>query len=377
MKLLKKICINCSNLHNGGGVQVASSFINELEYFPEISQRYFFYVSSEVYKNIRNPKSFKNYHIKNTYGIKGILNNYDLFDEFDIVFTVFGPCYHPVKGISIVGFAQPWIIYPNNDTYKLLSKKDWLKTKIKFELQKLFFKNANHLVVELEHVKNGLIIHNIATAEDISVVYNTVANLYFDKKIWQPFKNQKILESKNFKIGLVSRDYSHKNIDILPKVKEVLKNSYNLNVDFFVTLNDDEWVKKTDDFKKNIYTIGSLLSNQCPCFYEKMDAVIFPSLLECFSATPLEAMVMEKPLFASDRAFIRDICGEYAYYFDPLDANSIAKTIYNYIEYKDMDIKLQRLTDAKQHAINFSNAKQRALSYIQIIESFSENLKVN
>ena len=68
-----------------------------------------------------------------------------------------------------------------------------------------------------------MIIHNIAAAEDISVVYNTVANLYFDKKIWQPLKNQKILESKNFKIGLVSRDYSHKNIDILPKVKEVLK----------------------------------------------------------------------------------------------------------------------------------------------------------
>lgn len=372
-----RILINASNLHNGGGIQVASSFINELESLDEVTQEYFFYVSSEVNKNIDNAKKFKNYVVKNTYGINGVLKSYNLFDKFDIVFTIFGPCYYPVKGISIVGFAQPWIIYPNNEVYSLLNIKDLIKTKLKFDLQKLFFRNADHLVVELEHVKKGLITYNIANAKDISIVYNTVANLYFDKKIWQPLKNQKILESKNFKIGLVSRDYSHKNIDILPKVKEVLKNSYNLNVDFFVTLNDDEWVKKTDDFKKNIYTIGSLLSNQCPCFYEKMDAVIFPSLLECFSATPLEAMVMEKPLFASDRAFIRDICGEYAYYFDPLDANSIAKTIYNYIEDKDMDIKFQRLTDAKHHAINFSSAKQRALSYIQIIESFSKNLKVN
>lgn len=372
-----KVLINASNLHNGGGVQVASSFINELQSISEIYQNYFFYVSSEVHKNITNPENFKNYHIENTYGVKGFLNNYHLLNEFDIVFTVFGPCYYPVKGISIVGFAQSWIIYPNNDAYKLLSKKDWLKTKIKFELQKLFFKNADHLVVELEHVKKGLIDHNIADAKDISVVYNTVANLYFDKKLWQPLENQKIVESNNFKIGLVSRDYSHKNIDILPKVKEILKNSYGLTIDFFVTLNDDEWCKKSDYFRKNIYTVGLLLSNQCPSFYEKMDAVIFPSLLESFSATPLEAMVMKKPLFASDRAFIRDICGEYAYYFDPLNANSIAKAIYNYIEDKDMDSKSQRLEDAKKHAINFSNAKQRALSYIQIIESFSKNFKVN
>lgn len=372
-----KILINATNLHNGGGVQVASSFINELQSLDEVTQEYFFYVSSEVNKNIDNARKFKNYVVKNTYGINGILKNYNLFDKFDIVFTIFGPCYYPVKGISIVGFAQPWIIYPKNEVYSLLNIKDLIKTKLKFDLQKLFFRSADRLVVELEHVKKGLITYNIANAKDISVVYNTVANLYFDKNLWQPLWDGKISESNNFKIGLVSRDYSHKNIDILPKVKEVLKNSYNLNVDFFITLNDDEWVKKTDDFKKNIYNVGSLLSNQCPSFYEKMDAVIFPSLLECFSATPLEAMVMKKPLFASDRVFISDICGEYAYYFDPLNANSIAKTICNYIEDKDMDSKSQRLEDAKKHAINFSNAKQRALSYIQIIESFSKNFKVN
>ena len=63
-----------------------------------------------------------------------------------------------------------------------------------------------------------------------------------------------------------------------------------------------------------------------------MDAIIFPSLLECFSATPLEAMAMEKPFFASDREFIRDVCSDYALYFDPEDPISAANVINDYLE---------------------------------------------
>lgn len=58
MKLLKKIC-NCSNLHNGGGVQVASSFINELEYFPEISKDTFFMFLAKSTKILETPKVLK------------------------------------------------------------------------------------------------------------------------------------------------------------------------------------------------------------------------------------------------------------------------------------------------------------------------------
>ena len=61
------ILINASNLHNGGGVQVASSFINELPSVPNnIIQNFDVIVSSEVDKNInQSTKSFfKNYVFK-------------------------------------------------------------------------------------------------------------------------------------------------------------------------------------------------------------------------------------------------------------------------------------------------------------------------
>lgn len=365
-----KVLINAANLHNGGGVQVASSFINELPFLlNNIIKDFDIVVSSEVDKNINQyTKSFfKNYKVHNIFGLKNYKNNINLFDAYDLVFTIFGPCYHPIKGINLVGFAQPWIIYPNNECYSMLSSVEKLKYKLKFFLQKKFFKKSDFCVVELEHVKQRLIELNIFKDSHVEVVYNTVSNVYFSPEKWEKIK---IMPSNKIKIGLISRDYFHKNTNILPKVKEILKNKYNQDVDFYVTFNEEEWLNKSSSFQENIINVGPLKVNECPNFYEEMDAIIFPSLLECFSATPLEAMIMKKPLFASDRAFIKDVCLDFAFYFEPTDPESAAAVINVFIENKniiELDIKL---TAAQNHAKNFSSARHRAVKYTQIIENF-------
>ena len=364
-----KILINVANLHSGGGVQVASSFINELPSISnEIVKEFNIIVSSEVDKNIKKSVKnfFKNYKVYNIFGIKNYKKNAGIFDGYDLIFTVFGPCYHSVKGINIVGFAQPWIIYPNNECYTMLSGLEKFKSKLKFYLQKMFFKKSDFCVVELEHVKQRLVELDIFKASHIHVVYNTVSNVYFSPEKWEEIKIKLI---KKFKIGLISRDYFHKNTNILPKVKELLKNKYQKDVDFYVTFNKQEWQNKSLDFQENIINVGPLKVNECPNFYEKMDAIIFPSLLECFSATPLETMMMKKPLFASDRDFIKDVCLDFAFYFEPTDPYSVADVINNFIENQsknELDIKLSA---AKRHAENFSNARQRAVKYIEIIEN--------
>ncbi len=364
-----KVLINAANLHSGGGVQVASSFINEL---PSISNNIIKYfdiiVSSEVDKNInQSTKSFfKNYKVHNIFGLKNYKNNINLFDAYDLVFTIFGPCYHPIKGINLVGFAQPWIIYPNNECYSMLSSVEKLKFKLKFFLQKKFFKKSDFCVVELEHVKQRLIELNIFKDSHVEVVYNTVSNVYFSPENWEKIK---IMPSNKIKIGLISRDYFHKNTNILPKVKEILKNKYNQDVDFYVTFNEEEWLNKSSSFQENIINVGPLKVNECPNFYEEMDAIIFPSLLECFSATPLEAMIMKKPLFASDRGFIKDVCLDFAYYFEPTDPESAAAVINDFIENKNINELDIKLTASQTHAKNFSSAHQRAVKYTQIIEN--------
>lgn len=363
-----KILINAANLHNGGGVQVASSFINELPFLSSVAVKEFdILVSSEVDRNIdQSVKNFfKSYTVYNIFGVKNYKKNLGIFDSYDLVFTVFGPCYYPVKGIDLVGFAQPWILYPENECYSMLSGLEKLKYKLKFHLQKKFFKKSDVCVVELEHAKQRLVELNIFKSEHIHVVYNTVSNVYFSPENWEKVK---IEPSNKIKIGLISRDYFHKNTNILPKIKCILKKKYNKDVDFYVTFNELEWQSKSLDFHTNIINVGPLKINECPSFYEGMDAIIFPSLLECFSATPLEAMIMKKPLFASDRGFIKDVCLDFAYYFEPTDPESAAVVIHNFIENQCNEELEAKLLAAKKHAENFSNARQRAVKYVDIIE---------
>lgn len=365
-----QVLINASNLHNGGGVQVAISFIYELSLMVNRGLSHIHVVTStEVDKGLKRLNvqvdSFGNYEILNTHGLQALKSPLNSrIKNYDLVFTVFGPNYLRVRPKkNIVGFAQAWIINFDNPISQNLSLLTRKKLWMKFNLQWLFFLRSDHYLVELEHVKEKLHTLKKIPNQDISVVYNTVSSLYKDQKKWRPIAIKK--PKNQLSLGIVTRDYPHKNLDVLPKVAQALKVNHNLSVHFYTTLNNDEWSKRSSLFKTYVSTVGSLSPEECPSFYQQIDGVIFPSLLECFSATPLEAMVMEKPLFASDRGFVRDVCHDYAIYFDPLDANDIASKIAYYFQSDSID-RLQ-LQKARDHALNFSSAKNRAEKYLQII----------
>lgn len=367
---MSKILINTSNLHVGGGVQVATSFLYELSKKSDLNFTPTVYLSSEVSQELDKlgvDIKQKNWIIYNTYGINNYFKHKKEFSKFDIIFTVFGPNYFISKNQkTITGFAQPWIIYPDNETYRKLPFIQKIKSRCKFLLQKTFFKQSDILIVELDHVKKQLVDLKINTQQNIVIVRNCFSSIYLDQSQWQPLVIKK--NTANIRLGFVGRDYPHKNLSIIPNIKKILLSKYNIAADFFVTLNESEWEARDPVFKKNIVNVGSLAMTECPSFYKEMDAIIFPSLLECFSATPLESMVMGTPVFASDRNFIRDACNQHVSYFDPLNPESAAEAISNYFKLSIED-RNQRLNEAKQYALNFSNAEERARKYISIIQN--------
>lgn len=372
---MKKIVINATNLHSGGGVQVAISFIYELaiqahkidsQLFDSLTVA----VSTEVSIGLGRlgvtGNEFSTYLVANSNGVKAIFSELNAtFKDYDLIFTIFGPNYLRVKpGIDIVGFAQPWMLNFDNPISRDMPFISRNLLKLKFFVQWLFFLRSDHLVVELNHVKNSLVKKNGYDVNKISVVHNTVSSLYLESSKWTPVAVTKVAEE--FSLGIVTRDYPHKNLKILPLVARLLETKHKMKFHFYTTLNDEEWATKDEDFKKYVSTVGSLTPDQCPSFYQQVDGVIFPSLLECFSATPLEAMVMTKPLFSSDRGFVRDVCGDYSLYFDPEDAADIAEKIANYFK-SNIDYS-ERLTEARNHALNFSSARGRAEKYLEIIQ---------
>lgn len=372
---MKRVLINAANLHKGGGVQVASSFIEALSRMYVHCGLLHVLASTEVDRELRalnaNIDAFGRYELVNVYGIAGSLS-VKRYLGYDVVFTVFGPFYGIIKsGIHLVGFAQPWILFPDNEISRSMSPFKRMATSVKFALQWRFFTRSDCLVVELEHIKSTLVRDRRFPTHRVDVVHNCFSPVYLDRKLWAPVCVHR--PECDFMIGYVGRDYPHKNLSVLPKVGLILKERYKLVVCFAVTLTEDEWTARRDSFGDYVVNVGALSVPQCPSFYELLDAVIFPSLLECFSATPLEAMVMRRPLFASDRGFIRDVCAEDANYFDPLDPESIAYCIFSFFS-RPYSERCNMVESARNRVLSFSSSDDRTRHYIGVMNSLGADL---
>lgn len=370
-----RVLINLSNIHAGGALQVAISFVSEIIKLKKSDSLFVkVLVSSKISEAFDEDvlsASEWNFHIFDTFGLKALFSSLNTIQrKYHVVFTLFGPKYTFFKSHrDIQGFAQLWILQPKNPISQNMPFIKRQLMRLKFQVQWLFFLRADHYIVELEHVRDGLVLSKYVEYKNISVVYNTISSLYLSKSEWKKIYFEK--NNEDISLGIVARDYPHKNLSILPFVAQKIEVMYDMKVHFYTTLNSEEWALRDAEFKKYVSTVGSLNPNECPSFYEQVDGVIFPSLLECFSATPLEAMVMGKPLFASDKDFVKNVCFENATYFNPLDSNDIAHKIVNY--YKLNPSSSKGLDKARMHALNFSSARNRAEKFLEIIHQYSKD----
>lgn len=371
---MPKLLINASNLHVGGGVQVATSVIGELTQMTALPSNLAVWASDVVDANLRqlgyDLSALPNYEVVNSYGLRLLRSPlHQRLQKFDAVMTIFGPLYvRSMPAVNITGFAQPWIIYPCNEIWRASNWRQRLLDRLKFGLQAVFFRRADILVVELEHVREGLLRSGIGSAPAIRVVRNCLSSLYLAPDNWQPVSVD--ITGSDVRLGFIGRNYSHKNTRIFPSLIKILHRDHGIKATIYVTFTDEEWAACDDEFRALVSNVGPLSVAQCPNFYRSMDAVIFPSLLECFSATPLEAMAMERPLFASDRPFNRDVCGEHAHYFNPMDPADAAAKIASYLQVKGSHSS--RLEAAREHALSFSNAADRARQYLDILVSAAD-----
>jgi glycosyltransferase involved in cell wall biosynthesis len=70
-----------------------------------------------------------------------------------------------------------------------------------------------------------------------------------------------------------------------------------------------------EKYYKYVYNLGPIPIPECASLYKECDAMFLPTLLECFSASYIEAMYMEKPIVTSDLDFAHTVCGNSALNF--------------------------------------------------------------
>ncbi|QRG82646.1 glycosyltransferase [Vibrio diabolicus] len=361
----KRVLINATNLHVGGGVQVAASFIDELSKVRLHDQvELTVLCSSKVNENLSSTTdigAFDSFKVIDIYGYKSPNKEVlSLFLGFHTVFTVFGPIYFQLDcNHHVCGFAQPWICFGNNKTFGLLPVKERLLSKLKFFLQKVYFRKADSLVVETISVKESL--HNKSIYnKPIYVVDNCVSSTLPKLELVDA-----INEKREITLGFIGRPYAHKNLKILNEVSDLLEKISNTKYRFLFTLNEGEMKSLGFDTRENFSTLGALSIEECSRFYESIDGLIFPSLLECFSASPLEAMHFGKPVFCSNLDFVSSICKDNVFYFDPWDALSIANTVE--LGFSDLKVLNEKVEQAHEYVSGLPTAKDRSNSYISII----------
>ncbi len=365
---MSKVIINATNLHVGGGVQVATSFIYSL--YKMNCKDITIACSTTVLSNL--PKDFeqslfKDFIVLDVHGFSGFFNKKieRIFSGYDVCFTIFGPFYARVRSQKhICGFAQAWIAYPNNGVYSRLSAADSLKNKLKFSIQNIFFKYYDKLVVEQEHVKNALINRGY-NGSSISVVSNCVSTIYDEKSQWAQMDFNYSELKYDITLGFIGRPYVHKNIEILEEVNRILINHFGFNVNFLFTFSELEMRALGFDKVDNFHTVGAINVNQCPNFYKSIDALVFPSLLECFSVSPIEALKTNTTVIASNYLFVREVCKDAAFYFDATDSQDIAKVINN--AFLNQDMRNEKKLMGTKIVEELPTAKDRATSYLDII----------
>ena len=93
---------------------------------------------------------------------------------------------------------------------------------------------------------------------------------------------------------------------------------------------------------ENVRMLGRVSDEELIRLYHQADCFIFPSLYEGFGLPPIEAMQCGCPVLASDIPVLREVCGDAAEYFNPMDVDDIRRTIQNYIRNIDKKKKIMR-----------------------------------
>lgn len=364
-----------SNLHVGGGVQVAASFVDEVARlaasgeYPDAARSTRFEVSTEVARELRDdttallaidvvdrrPSRFGN-------ALR------DRRSRHESVLVVFGPLYSfPRATRRVMGYADVTSIYPP-PIPAAESASGRAKRALRSAISRFEAARADVLVVETEAMRDRLREVLGRRAPEIEVVPNTINARVLDAAPDQSLTDRLAAtraEGVDLLLAFPTRAYPHKNLELLPRVRTALAGR-GVEARFVVTLRPDEWAALGDAFRAACVNLGEVSIGQVATVVCASDGVFFPSLLEAYSATPIEAMALGVPLYASDRDFVRATCGDAAIYFDPEDADAAAEAILA-ARAEPADRVTARLRAGQDRVRALPTATDRARAYLALL----------
>lgn len=141
----------------------------------------------------------------------------------------------------------------------------------------------------------------------------------------------------------VGNAYPHKNLERLLDAWKIFNEKYGNNFQLVLAGREDYFYKKLPNLltllnlpTSAIIFTGFISDSDLPALYQNSSLYVFPSLYEGFGIPPLEAMIYNIPVAASNRASIPEILGDAAIYFNPENTAEMAETIHRGLTDKNL-----------------------------------------
>jgi len=149
-------------------------------------------------------------------------------------------------------------------------------------------------------------------------------------------KFEKLLSaSKGIRLLYPTHPAPHKGFEVLFDMLALLKKQ-GLEFTLFSTIEVKDWPEVVRPYEErvrelnlsgNVVFMGRVPPSQMGVLYEACDLMVYPSLCESFGFSMIEAMGHGLPIVAASTPVNREICGDGAIYYAPLDAHDGAKAI--------------------------------------------------
>ncbi|MCK4820450.1 glycosyltransferase [bacterium] len=332
-----KILVNAATAVVGGGIQVATSFIVNVLNNPH-KHEFFFALSDFVANNVKvlmdnlplNLEVIKTSPARLWKGRKSRATLQRIEMEFkpDIIYSIASPSYVNFRAPEVARFTDAWLTHPSKLAFSQLPLRRVLHMRLLAHYKAWSIRNIRYFHTQTKIAANGLAKRLKLKTENVSAIPNCYNQLFEAQDADGPNK-----AGRKNTIFVVSYPYPHKNLTIVPDVVTTLNRLGN-KFKFVMTMprNAPETaviIKKEQQLNvdKQINNVGRLTLDECKKWYSKSYIIFLPTLLETFSVTYLEAMIMKRPIVTTDLDFAHDVCGDAAEYFEPLNVESAAKAI--------------------------------------------------
>ncbi len=335
-----RVVLLCHNMHTAGGYAVGINFVRALKKV-DGNHKFLIIVPPGVgYEDIELPEGSEIYVYRGGRGILGRFK-FDCYEvpkilkkfKADVVFGM-GNLGVTAGGVKqAILFHDSHMIYPRKhfarETKKSLFKKWLVKKRMKQCLRYTDIVFCQTPVTRERFSK----VYNFPF-DRIKIMHNAVSQ--FAKAAKEETDKPEIFTSspKYFNLFMLSKFCAHKNFESLIEIFRKFQDKLS---DFrcIITIAADQhpnapkFLKDVEryDLQGHIVNVGPLRQEELAGYFYNSDAMFFPTTLESFSGTYLEAMHFGLPIITSDLDFAHYVCDKAAIYFNPWDANDAVEKI--------------------------------------------------